>query len=81
MTNCRCVDLPIGTKYAHCTACHQTFTTPNNFDRHRRGDTDARQCLDPRDCGFVPAERVGFTAWSAPGRDEDALFATPVTAS
>lgn len=32
-----------GLKTAHCTVCHETFTTPAGFDRHRSRGT----CLDP----------------------------------
>jgi len=32
-----------GLKIAHCASCHETFTTPANFDKHRvRG-----KCVDP----------------------------------
>lgn len=36
-------------KYAHCSACHVTFSTVNNFDRHRR----SFQCLTVEESGLV----------------------------
>lgn len=32
-----------GLSTAHCTVCHETFTSPTGFDRHRRYG----KCLDP----------------------------------
>jgi hypothetical protein len=68
---CR-VRLPEGGKAAHCTACHETFTTPANFDRHRRGPDNNRRCLDPSEVGLVRVARKDYAAWSMPGRNEDA---------
>lgn len=64
MANCRC---PIGSglKTAHCTVCHNTFTTPGNFDRHRRGG----QCLAPENVGLVSSRRPWGSIWHMPGRD------------
>lgn len=68
----RCpVVLPPDTKAAHCTACCTTFTTPGNFDRHRRGEGDARACLGPASAGLVQVQRAGYVAWSMPGRDRE----------
>lgn len=33
-----------GLKMAHCGACHETFSTPANFDKHR----DRGKCLSLR---------------------------------
>lgn len=68
----RCpVVLPEGGKAAHCTVCHETFTTAANFDRHRRGQAATRVCLDPASVGLVRVQRKGFPAWSMPGREEE----------
>jgi hypothetical protein len=50
-----------GLKRAHCAACHETFSTPNNFDRHRRNFT----CLAPEDVGLV---HDGEGIWQLPAR-------------
>lgn len=51
-----------GSKTAHCSRCHETFTTPSNFDKHQRD----RVCLDPALVGLVETARAGYTAWGAP---------------
>lgn len=38
-----------GTVQAHCTVCHQHFSTANVFDMHRRGRGDDRDCVYPGD--------------------------------
>lgn len=55
-----------GLSTAHCTACHETFTRPSGFDRHRRGG----KCIDPRTMPEV-YERANrpYPCWQAPGRE------------
>lgn len=36
-----------GTTQAHCTTCHEQFSTASSFDAHWRGKGDDRQCVDP----------------------------------
>jgi hypothetical protein len=47
-------------RQCHCAACHETFSTPSNFDRHRRDF----QCINPAQVGLV---RSGFGPWKMPG--------------
>jgi hypothetical protein len=50
-----------GTKTCLCTVCHEVFSTPNNFDRHRRDGW----CLAPSSVGLRTNERgiwVGDTS-------------------
>ena len=58
-----------GLKTAHCAACHNTFTTVGNFDRHRTGDhsKSTRHCLPPTDVGLIDAGRDD-PCWGMPGR-------------
>lgn len=63
---CRCGSRWGGGNTAHCGACHHTFTTVSNFDRHRRNG----ECLNPRDAGLIARERPGYTAWSEPGLEK-----------
>jgi hypothetical protein len=60
-----------GLTTAHCSACHRTFTTVANFDRHRAGShaPGIRHCLDPATVGFVDAGRE-YPCWGRPGRTE-----------
>jgi hypothetical protein len=51
------------TNYAQCAACERVFTTPGNFDRHRRGG----ECVDPFTIG-MEINRKG--AWRPPFRGE-----------
>lgn len=61
-----------GLVQAHCALCHRTFTTPNNFDRHRAGSPKLKlkpgECHDPRRVGLVLNKRGH---WSQPGRKEE----------
>jgi hypothetical protein len=52
-----------GANTSHCAACHETFSTVANFDRHRLGGA----CLPPADRGLVLNSR-GY--WGQPGRDD-----------
>jgi hypothetical protein len=72
MTVCpRCRNEWGGLKTAHCTVCHQTFTTVGAFDKHRDGShaDDTRHCVDPESVGLVNAGRA-YPCWGFPGRDE-----------
>ena len=60
-----------GTNTAHCSRCHQTFTTVWGFDAHRIGGDDDRVCVNPaliRDGGepLRLVERGGAQAWARP---------------
>jgi hypothetical protein len=46
---CRCGARWTGLSRAHCAACHDTFTTVTNFDRHRRNG----RCVDPASVGLI----------------------------
>lgn len=55
-----------GLRIAHCAACHRTFTTPANFDKHRAGRRQPSNvvvgtgtCARPVDIGLVENAR-GF---------------------
>jgi NAD-dependent SIR2 family protein deacetylase len=40
-------------KQCQCTKCFRTFSTENNFDRHRKGEyKTGRYCVDPRSVGL-----------------------------
>lgn len=70
---CGCGRRWTGFKTAHCTGCHETFTTVANFDRHRAGphsDVNPRYCRPPQDVGLVDAGRV-YPCWMQPGVDRD----------
>lgn len=58
-----------GLKMAHCSMdyCHQTFSTPNLFDSHRKNG----KCLDPGSLGLIQND---FGTWLSPGeRDVSGL--------
>lgn len=49
-----------GEKIAHCASCHESYSTPSNFDRHRHNG----KCIaNPK--GLVKGKR-GY--WVAEGR-------------
>jgi hypothetical protein len=52
-----------GLNTAHCDTCHETFTTPGVFDKHRRDG----QCQPPQDAGLVLAQRL-YRCWTTPDR-------------
>lgn len=57
----------------HVTAlCHQTFTAPSAFDKHRDGDhaKGTRHCLPPGSVGLVDAGRQ-YLCWRWPGGEDD----------
>lgn len=63
-----------GLRIAHCAACHRTFTTPANFDRHRAGRrlpsnvvVGTGTCARPVDIGLV---QNGRGQWQMPGRPD-----------
>lgn len=70
---CRCGVRWGGWKTAHCTACHETFSTVANFDKHRQGphsDVTPRICVPPAAVGLVDAGR-DYPCWGAPGPASD----------
>jgi hypothetical protein len=64
--SCACGAGWTGDRLAHCGACHATFTTVGNFDRHRRGGLG---CRPPAEAGLVGRETPSGVRWSAPGAD------------
>lgn len=62
--------LPDGTNYCQCAACDAYFSTPSNFERHRKQGV----CLDPATAGLVLGER-GY--WKRPGSDRIASALRP----
>lgn len=58
----RCGALWGGSKTSHCSRCHETFSTPGNFDKHQREN----YCLAPASVGLVEVPRVGYMVWAAP---------------
>lgn len=67
----RCNAIWGGFKTAHCTACHETFTTVSTFDKHRTGShpNSTRHCLRPADVGLVDAGRA-YPCWAQAGSYE-----------
>lgn len=65
-TNC-CETWWTGLRTAHCTACHQTFTSITGFDMHRDGRhaDDTRHCRPPQEAGLVDAGR-DYPCWGRP---------------
>jgi hypothetical protein len=66
-TNC-CDAWWTGLTASHCSACHQTFTSPSAFAAHRPSKANSA-CQPPREVGLVPAKRK-WTGWSYPERDK-----------
>lgn len=61
---CRCGSSWGGLRTAHCGACHETFTTVGNFDKHRRNG----KCAAPTKVGLV-ADANG--RWTAAGANDE----------
>lgn len=60
-----CPSPPVASKVCHCTVCHENFTTPASFDRHRhRG-----QCRKPAEAGL---ERKPDGRWGRPRQEVQA---------
>ena len=56
------------TNIAHCTVCCRTFSTPANFDRHRKEG----ECLDPESVGLeTKVDKHGTVIWKRPGPSKD----------
>jgi hypothetical protein len=53
------------TKTCLCTVCHEVFSTPNNFDRHRNDGW----CLNPGSVGLRTNENGVWVQEVAPGKD------------
>lgn len=55
------------TNIAHCTSCCRTFSTPANFDKHRKEG----ECVDPATKGLEPkVDGHGTVVWKRPGPDK-----------
>lgn len=65
-TNCCHAEFS-GLKTAHCSVCHETFTTVNAFDMHRKGShaKNTRHCVSPSSVGLVKANRA-YPCWQRP---------------
>lgn len=48
-----CTNRWTGMKMAHCPSCHETFSTPANFDRHRKNG----KCVEPTSVGLEKGSR------------------------
>lgn len=67
MAKCSCGSDWSGSNICHCSQCHYTFSTPENFDAHRvplnpgSGRTPAwgslKRCEDPVTLGLVQNDR------------------------
>lgn len=58
-----------GLAMAHCSACHQTFGSVNQFDRHRSQVGTRGTCLSPPTIVDTKGNRVMFYrngAWRSP---------------
>lgn len=63
-----------GGEACHCTVCCRTFSTENNFDRHRRGEfwpVNERHCKDPAEIGLVLLASRAYECWGQPGGNKD----------
>lgn len=61
MPSCKgCDSTWTGLRMAHCASCHETFSTPGNFDAHRIGVKVPLSCVEPRDVGL---EQNSFGTW------------------
>ena len=49
-----------------CTACGRVFGGLTNFDRHRTGEWDDRQCVDPVELDLEVRERKSGPVWVSP---------------
>lgn len=68
-TGCaKCTNRWSGLNTAHCPACHETFTSPSAFDKHRTGNhaDDTRTCLPPATIGLIKTDR-DYPCWGWPG--------------
>ncbi len=64
--NARCVRPRHGTRQAHCSVCHITFSGVSNFDRHRsRGICVAPQRLNLTERNGIWGDygSIGERAW------------------
>jgi hypothetical protein len=65
---CRCGRRWNGRHEAHCTQCHEHFSTTQNFDRHQRRYPHAVICLAPARVGLTPRTSPYGITWKRPGR-------------
>lgn len=49
-----------GFKTCHCSGCHETFSTPGNFDRHRERGV---KCKTGQESGLVVHSRGSYNVW------------------
>jgi hypothetical protein len=58
-------------KRCQCPTCSEFFSTPSNFDRHRKGKHGInRHCVDPATVGMVIGSRADNTFWRMPSETE-----------
>lgn len=62
-TNC-CDAWWTGLTTAHCSSCHNTFTSVANFELHR----SSGECRQPKYIGLVPADKP-WPGWSQPAAE------------
>lgn len=72
---CTCGAVWTGLSMAHCSVCHQTFSTVDNFDIHRQ-KLIAKICKDPAKCGMVKNDR---DTWMMPGEKDMTRWTTKKT--
>ena len=60
--------LPVASRMCQCHECKEFFSTPANFDRHRKGAWDMRVCLRPEDVGLVKHPRGYWTRPADPNK-------------
>jgi transposase-like protein len=56
-----------GSRQAHCSGCHETFSTENNFDKHRVGHSFPLKCASPEVVEMVQNARG---IWRAAGEED-----------
>ena len=60
-----------GITRAHCSGCHETFSTYRVSDKHRTGAFGAdRRCVDPASVGLVLVGGI----WRGPGREDNPRY-------
>jgi hypothetical protein len=66
ITHGECGKTWTGASRAHCSGCHETFSTYGVSDRHRVGTPGVdRRCVDPATVGLVLRDGI----WRGPSPD------------
>jgi hypothetical protein len=54
-------------KVMHCVSCHETFSTPNNCDKHQNFLSGSANCLNPINVGLESTpSKYGVPVWHLP---------------